>query len=110
MCAPYKLPTTHNGVKLFLKSLHLYRKKISPELYHKSLKTTNCASVLMRFPIWQKWSAIYCISSYKTLPRIILAILIIPSSLTILCRETVVFSNKTRISQQCEIIMTAGLT
>ena len=51
----------------------------------------------------------YRISSYKTLPRIIPAILIIPAFLIILCSENVVFSNKTRIWRLYEIIIPAGL-
>ena len=39
----------------------------------------------------------YRVSSYKTLPQIIPAILIIPAFLILLCSENVVFSNKTRI-------------
>ena len=39
----------------------------------------------------------YPISSYKTLPQINPAILIIHAFLTILCSENVVFSFKTRI-------------
>ena len=38
------------------------------------------------------------------------AILIIPVFLIILCRENVVFSNKTRIKRLCEIIIPVGLT
>ena len=61
------------------------------------------------FQNWNFRSGIYRISSYKTLPRIIPAILIIPSFLTILCSENVVYSNKTRIWRLCEIIIPAGL-
>ena len=49
------------------------------------------------------------ISSYNALCQIIPVILIIPSILTILCSENVVFSNKTRIWRLCEIIKPAGL-
>ena len=51
----------------------------------------------------------YRISSYKTLPRIIPATLIIPAILITLCRGNVVFSNKTRIWRLHEIIIPAGL-
>ena len=43
------------------------------------------------------------------LSQIILAILIIPAFLIILCSENVVFSNKTRIWRLCEIIIPAGV-
>ena len=45
----------------------------------------------------------YCISSYKTLPQIIPAILII------LCCRNLVFSNKPRIWRLCKIIIPTGL-
>ena len=51
----------------------------------------------------------YHISSYKALPWIIPATLIIPAILTILCSRNVVFSNKTRIWRLCKIIIPAGL-
>ena len=51
----------------------------------------------------------YRISSYKALPRMIPATLIIPAILTILCSGNVVFSNKTRIWRLCKIIIPAGL-
>ena len=45
----------------------------------------------------QLQNATYRISSYKTIPRIIPAIIIIPSILIILFSENVMFSYKTRI-------------
>ena len=59
--------------------------------------------------IRRKVNFAYRISSYKALPRIIPATLIIPSILTILCSKNVVFSNKTRIWRLCKIIIPAGL-
>ena len=52
---------------------------------------------------------IYHISSYKALPRIIPAILIIPAFLIILFSENVVFSNKPRIWRLHKIMIPAGL-
>ena len=63
----------------------------------------------MKFSSFYEFKKEYRISSYKALPRIIPATLIIPAILTILCSGNVVFSNKTRIWRLCKIIIPAGL-
>jgi hypothetical protein len=64
---------------------------------------------LANFEHFLRFEMAYRISSYKALPWIIPATLIIPAILISLCRRNVVFSNKTRIWRLHRIIIAAGL-
>ena len=74
-------------------------------MFYKTRKHLQCMQIFYKtsFPKPRRPTRIhfvstaYRISSYKALPRMIPATLIIPAILTILCSRNVVFSNKTRI-------------